>query len=592
MNNITNYFKLTLFVLFSLTLIACSSTADDDDDDADNNAPTFLSTWVDIEVAENSAGVIYIAQATDADGNTINYSLAGGEDRSRFSISASSGELYFQSPPDYENPSDSNQDNVYRVEIRASDDIDFTTMMLTVTVTNVDDGDGGESNDAPIAIISVSPNPDTSVITTDTQVTLDGSGSSDPNGDELSYDWSQPIGQNITLGFTNTTDTRVATFTATSSGTYTFTLTVSDGSLSGRAEVIVVVHPVTIPSDFNATAGDAEVTLTWTPYSDETTYSIYRSSDPNCDPAVANISTNCSDGAEFAGVDSVLVDNGISNGTTYYYWIEATLDGVIQRSVLPISATPQEPTTGIVATGALNDTGIDWSSYLFYNDGNYLDCELTTYNPLPQDCNQGRDATHNDDSDGHAGFSFTKLDSNGNALDADATEWSCVQDNVTGLIWEVKTDDGGLHDKDDRYNWYNTDPDTNGGTVGYADDDGDICYGYNSSDSATYCNTEAFTARVNAVGLCGATDWRLPDLEELRSILDYGRLNPDYSDPILPGIDSDYFPASYSNVIIEYWSASPFSGGSSNWILDFYDGYDDDDSRRDDNYVRLVRVIQ
>ena len=49
--------------------------------------------------------------------------------------------------------------------------------------------------------------------------------------------------------------------------------------------------------------------------------------------------------------------------------------------------------------------------------------------------------------------SYTKLDANGNDLPNSATEWIMVQDNVTGLIWENKTDDGSIHDKDNIYNW-------------------------------------------------------------------------------------------------------------------------------------------
>jgi len=55
-----------------------------------------------------------------------------------------------------------------------------------------------------------------------------------------------------------------------------------------------------------------------------------------------------------------------------------------------------------------------------------------------QDCSHGRDVTNNGDPGGHAGFSFTKLDSNGVPLanqnvDYSTTPWVCVKDNVTGL---------------------------------------------------------------------------------------------------------------------------------------------------------------
>ena len=241
-------------------------------------------------------------------------------------------------------------------------------------------------------------------------------------------------------------------------------------------------------------------------------------------------------------------------------------------------------------TGALNDTGITWSGN--YESGNNTECISSTTpdgdNVVEaQDCSHGRDVTHNDDSDdsdGHAGFSYTKLGSDGQPLanqDADygTTPWACVQDNVTGLIWEVKTDDGGLHDKDDTYNWYNTDPATNGGDDGYEDDDGDICYGYDSGDSSTFCNTEAYVNRVNAAGWCGASDWRMPTRKELESIVLYDRYSP--------AIDAEYFPNAVSSSV---WSGSPHAYYANYaWKVYFYSGYSYYKYRAYRYAVRLVR---
>jgi hypothetical protein len=238
----------------------------------------------------------------------------------------------------------------------------------------------------------------------------------------------------------------------------------------------------------------------------------------------------------------------------------------------------------VIPVVLLNDTGITWSGE--YPSGNNADCTSSTITS-PQDCNTGRDATHNDTTDGHAGFSFTKLDANGIALanqgdDYATTPWSCVQDNVTGLVWEVKTDDGGLHYKDDRHNWYNTNSSTNGGADGYADDDGAICYGYNNSDSSSFCNTQAFTARVNSQSLCGQTDWRMPDINELHSIVHQGRFNP--------VIEANYFPNTVSSF---FWSSSPYANNSDGaWVLDFYYGNDGSYGRNRYYYVRLVRSGQ
>ncbi len=225
----------------------------------------------------------------------------------------------------------------------------------------------------------------------------------------------------------------------------------------------------------------------------------------------------------------------------------------------------------------LNDTGITWCADDSDND---LSCPVTGY--PGQDAEYGRDVTHNDDSDGHAGFSFTKLDAEGNPLPASATSWSCVKDNVTGLIWEVKTDDGGLHDKDDLYNWYSTYPNTNGGGMGYADDDGAICYGYDPNDPATYCNTQAYVIRVNQAGWCGYHDWRMPTIEELRSLVDYSLPSPG------PTIDTDFFP---NQVNSQMWSSSPDASHPLGvWLLDF--GYGGNWAGGKDMSQFFVRVVR
>ena len=50
--------------------------------------------------------------------------------------------LTFGSPPDYENPADADQDNVYKVTVKASDGTNEDTLDVTVTVTDVDEDVG------------------------------------------------------------------------------------------------------------------------------------------------------------------------------------------------------------------------------------------------------------------------------------------------------------------------------------------------------------------------------------------------------------------------------------------------------------------
>jgi hypothetical protein len=127
--------------------------------------------------------------------------------------------------------------------------------------------------------------------------------------------------------------------------------------------------------------------------------------------------------------------------------------------------------------------------------------------------------------------SYTKLDSSGNALPDSATSWVMVRDNVTGLIWEVKTDDGSIHGKDNRYTWYDSNPATNGGNVGTPGDGTD---------------TEDFINVLNAENFGGHSDWRLPTIKELVYLVDFGSR--------LRVIDTDFFPNTLKG---SYWSSTP-----------------------------------
>lgn len=226
----------------------------------------------------------------------------------------------------------------------------------------------------------------------------------------------------------------------------------------------------------------------------------------------------------------------------------------------------------------LNDTGITQCADL---DDAGLPCPVSDF--PDQDAQHGRDVENNDYSDGVAGFSFTKIDTEGYDLPANAISWSCVKDNVTGLYWEVKHGgngvygDEGLHDSDDRFTWYTSDINQDGGLAGYGNTAGNVCYGYDALISST-CNTEDYVSRVNANGLCGASDWRIPTRDELRSIANYGAG--------LGAIDTNYFPNSGA----WYWSSESdaLHTGMATSIT-FSNGREGTASKRNAVHVRLVR---
>ncbi len=190
---------------------------------------------------------------------------------------------------------------------------------------------------------------------------------------------------------------------------------------------------------------------------------------------------------------------------------------------------------------------------------------------------------------GHAGFDYTKICNSGEkagtgncpadpALGNGSNDWACTLDNVTGLIWEVKTNDNGLRDKDWTFTWYNTDASTNGGYQGTPDDaTTDNCA------NTSRCDTKKYITDIQ--GLCGYSDWRLPSQRELITIRNLD--NPDIS------IDTTYFPNT-NKTGLGYWTSS-YYGRNPNPDFPFARTVSFDigkDSRSAMSFAQFVRLVR
>ena len=109
-----------------------------------NEPPTITTTSTSaatLRQPENRTTRLYTYRATDPEGETIRWSV-GGVDDSFFAINEQ-GELSFDEtqPPDYEQPGDSDRDNVYDATVRAQDSGGITAELeIAVTVTPVNEG--------------------------------------------------------------------------------------------------------------------------------------------------------------------------------------------------------------------------------------------------------------------------------------------------------------------------------------------------------------------------------------------------------------------------------------------------------------------
>lgn len=140
-----------------------------------------------------------------------------------------------------------------------------------------------------------------------------------------------------------------------------------------------------------------------------------------------------------------------------------------------------------------------------------------------QDAAFGRDMRYSNPRNGAAGFKFARVCNSGQAagfgdcplvpvLGAGPNDWACTLDRVTGLMWEMKTTDGGPHDQLRLF----------------------TSFGFQQVGGLT--DTSTFVTRTNRRKLCGNSDWRIPRQSEMVGITHYGAPKPG------PAIDDAFFP--------------------------------------------------
>jgi len=137
-----------------------------------------------------------------------------------------------------------------------------------------------------------------------------------------------------------------------------------------------------------------------------------------------------------------------------------------------------------------------------------------------------------------------------------------ILDRNTLLIWEKKSDDGSIHDKDTQYNWANA--------------------------------FAVHVADLNTANFAGRHDWRLPNVKELQSIVDYERDNPSidpaFNNGDCTGGTCTVLTCSCTGTVSDYWSSSTRAlDPTSAWNVNFFSGFVDDDGKSNFFFVRAVR---
>ena len=330
-------------------------------------------------------------------------------------------------------------------------------------------------------------------------VSLDAKGSTDADGDTLTYSWrleSLPEGSVATLS-----DAAVATpsFTADKVGTYVVGLTVSDGKESASATVAVQsinTAPVSNAGHAKAVKVGGVVVLDGS-----------ASKDADNDPLTYNWSFD----------SYVVAKPELSNPTSASPQFTPTEAGPYVLTLEVSDGFESDSSTVTITVYTLTDPVPDTGQVTCYDvSGAEIDPCPSEGEPL-----YGQDASYTTNPQ-----SYTRLDADGaehTGSDPWASDpWLMVRDNVTGLVWEVKGGTGSVNDKASTYTW---------------------------------AERETFINALNTAKFGGYADWRMPSIKELSTLVHAGKVNP--------AINTDYFintqssgywsSTSYANDTVSAW---------------------------------------
>ncbi|NVK24785.1 MAG: DUF1566 domain-containing protein [Gammaproteobacteria bacterium] len=429
-------------------------------------------------------------------------------------------------------------------------------------------------NQAPVAIIQMDDNVVPPFATYEV-VNLSGESSYD-DGEIREYLWQQ-VDDNTPLIVIGSRNTQTLQFQApfvSSITNFKVQLTVTDNFGLSSSNIIDV--PVdSAKSAIAANAGLDQNVEEFTQVTLDGRQSVSSISDVNCRWSLLT-------GTAVQFNDDAASDDGLTSTNCLAKFIAPDVDAIeslVFELTVTDSANNQASDETLVVVnprnlGILHDTGVTEC----YDNIAVIDCGNANF-PM-QDADTGRDEISDllDKSGaGPRSFDFTKFDVNGDELPNDSLVYSCVRDNFTGFIWEVKQPSTTprfttLRSVDNYYTMDDSGPPL------------ETC------PSEEDCTVQEYIEFVNEQTYCGGANWRIPTYMELLNLLDYYDID---QESLLP---SEFFPYTPDEAELGhkfYWvsdTSAEGGGDGFNWVIDLATGDDSVIAESQFAYVILIRT--
>lgn len=187
--------------------------------------------------------------------------------------------------------------------------------------------------------------------------------------------------------------------------------------------------------------------------------------------------------------------------------------------------------------------------------------------------------SHDGSSSSKDGTRFVKVDASGAPLPTTAKSWACIFDRNTKLLWEINGLNTIGFSNEFEYRWDDGLNEAFVTSINPGEKIKECSYFSGAPDSNNdKCTTAIYQLAANYMSLCGHSNWTIPSILDMHSIIKHEQFNP--------AVELQYFPFTRSSY---YWSSEGFAYTEDRaWAMNFAIGKKNDVEKSEFHNIMLI----